>query len=185
MESTLSMNVPSSPCTQTNAMTTNTYRTNDNRLRHAASLKDAEAGEQSRSIPLLFSPSANREHMTKSFQASSLGLGIVVGALAQISTLAIISQLSSMLSYHTHALLFSSAAILIAMALAVLCLLRQLLTIVHEMGRRSSTKEDDLATDDTRDNDAAFQYLLLQMENRFVGGAVIGLCGAWIATGKL
>jgi hypothetical protein len=135
--------------------------------------------------PLHSSPSANRDQMIKSFLASSLGLGIVVGALAQISALAIISQLSSMLSHHTHTMwLCSSVTILI---LAHFFVLRRLLTIAHEMGRRSNIKEDDLATDNTRDNDAAFQDLLLQLVYRFVGGAVIGSCGTriGIATGCL
>jgi hypothetical protein len=155
-------------------MTTNTYRTNDNR--HTV-VEDIEAGE-SRSIPFL-----SRSAMTKSFQASSLGLGCVVGSLAEISTLGIInSQLA--LSWNHTLLTFSVPIVMITMTLSILYLLRHLLTISHEMGRRRNIKEDGFVTDDTRDNDA-FQDLLLELEKRFVGGAVIGLCGAWIATGCL
>jgi hypothetical protein len=149
-------------------MATNTYRTYDNR-QYAVVGDDHEDDDHE---DRFLDPSKTM----KGLQASSGGLGFVVGILMQLSSLGISSVVKSFVNrdfmQKIEILLpFSYSFIAMVLVLTVLSLLRNLVSTTYRYSNKSQPQDDDI-----------LKGMLQQMESRFVKGALCGLTSAWIAT---
>jgi hypothetical protein len=114
----------------------------------------------------------------KAFQRYALSLGLMVGTFMQLSTLGanfLVHSLCSATTLHTTMgkiglpLLYS--AVTSTMALIVLALIRNVVSISYYQESRSKKAED-----------VALQDLLRKLEGSFVVGALSGVCMAWVTT---
>jgi hypothetical protein len=115
-------------------------------------------------------------HTYDRFQASSLALGLMVGFFIQFSTLGANYLVISIwgpegvLNSSNHDILVFSLVwsfFTSTMAIAILAFLRNLVLATYD----SDGHEED-----------AFDDMILQLECRFVVGALVGVCTAWAAT---
>jgi hypothetical protein len=118
---------------------------------------------------------------------SSLVLGLIVGLFLQFSTLGanwlVISICgndvilsASRFQLVTYSLVWS--ALTSSMSMWILRFLRYVINLVLEVGSRPGFESDS----EVQDRRWRIDILILTMESRFVGGALIGVSAAWTAT---
>lgn len=153
--------------------------------------------------PLLASSSSSSDahneklhKMMKSFRSACLCLGFVVGLFVQLSTLGanfiaimMLGSHSILQKSHTDIVEFSLLWSIFSSCLAVIILsyLRNIITtlFLHHGGRNVQEQEEDDDEEDDEDEEDALDELLSYVENRFVTGALLGVCVAWTVTDVL